>query len=517
MCKVQPPESNLLTVQSPNVNPAEDDDTPTKSGDKGKKAAGHDSSNEDEDDNFHPAKGPLTLAAILSASQIVAPQEIDVLTAGIKHIATLAHADHPTDKTTHLWPHLTTIELAIQEGLPIPHYPPRMATQQPDNTKNEGTNQQVNMTQAGLKPTPAVLPKEDNGTPGGKALISPPEVFTGDWSKVDDFLQDFKLCWRLNWGHPAMEVPYDHVMLALSYMWENMAIRNWVQHIMNTIDGMVSPAQFSPVSVNSEQLWGEFQVEFETAFTNTTKLQDAEAALEHIHIQQGETTDQYIAHFEDLMDKAGWLECDHGTINTFRCRLHEPMQKAIFMKDLIPTMFTTWKEATWKEASCYVLMKSMGMFQKWEHKPGFKFSNPKAQQCWGQFTQGNQTSSHKCDPNTIDIDTIHVNQLTMEEKDKCVKEGHCFRCQKQEHWSKECPLKKAANTIAQFAAQTQRAHMHTNEVVDNHNTKADDAKLMTSDATTFSQMDTIHNLWAPKEEEHLELIDELFKDTQDFP
>ena len=40
------------------------------------------------------------------------------------------------------------------------------------------------------------------------------------------------------------------------------------------------------------------------------------------------------------------------------------MQKAIFMKDPIPTMFTTWKEAAHKEASHYALMKSVGMFQK---------------------------------------------------------------------------------------------------------------------------------------------------------
>ena len=64
---------------------------------------------------------------------------------------------------------------------------------------------------------------------------------------------------------------------------------------MNTIDGMVSVAQFSPIPVTSERLWGEFQVEFETTFTNTTKLQDTEATLEHIRIQQGENIDQYIA------------------------------------------------------------------------------------------------------------------------------------------------------------------------------------------------------------------------------
>jgi hypothetical protein len=59
-------------------------------------------------------------------------------------------------------------------------------------------------------------------------------------------------------------------------------------------------------------------LDFDDAFTNTTKVQDAEAALEHIHIQHEEFIDQYISHFEDLMQKAGWGKYNRGTINTFR-------------------------------------------------------------------------------------------------------------------------------------------------------------------------------------------------------
>ena len=85
------------------------------------------------------------------------------------------------DKTTHLRPHLTTIELAVQEGLPIPCYLPRMAMQIAEQPPEGETFQpQVNVTAAGHKLMPAVQPKEDNGMPREKALISPPEVFTGD-------------------------------------------------------------------------------------------------------------------------------------------------------------------------------------------------------------------------------------------------------------------------------------------------------------------------------------------------
>jgi len=73
-----------------------------------------------------------------------------------------------------------------------------------------------------------------------------------------------------------------------------------------------------------------------------------------------------------------------------------------------------------------------------------------------------------------------------------------------------------ANATAQFVAQTQCATMWTSQIVNNHNTKADNAKSVATDTSAFSKTDTIWNLKALKEEERLELIDELFKEKQDF-
>ena len=92
------------------------------------------------------------------------------------------------------------------------------------------------------------------------------------------------------------------------------------------------------------------------------------------------------------------------------------------------------------------------------------------------------------------MDMICVNQLTTEKKDKCIKEGCCFHCQKQGHHSKECPLKKLSNATMQFVAQTQCTHVWISKVMDDQDTKADDTKSVTLDTTTFSKTDTIHNL-----------------------
>jgi hypothetical protein len=151
-------------------------------------------------------------------------------------------------------------------------------------------------------------------------------------------------------------------------------------------------------------------------------------------------------------------------------------------------------------------MKSAGMFKPRDQKPGgFKFQNPKAQQRWGRFTQGNNNAGTKRerDPNTIDVDTIQVNQMTAENKTHCIKEGRCFRCQNTGHRSKECPTQKASNATTQFVAQTQRAAVRNSQVVDDRDTEADDAKLVATNDTTISKTDTIRGLKALKEEDRL--------------
>ena len=65
-------------------------------------------------------------------------------------------------------------------------------------------------------------------------------------------------------------------------------------------------------------------------------------------------------------------------------------------------------------------------------------------------------------------------------------------------------------------AQTQCTQICTNEVVDDRDTETDNIKSVATEATAFSWTDTICNLKALKEEECLELIDELFKENSDF-
>ena len=48
--------------------------------------------------------------------------------------------------------------------------------------------------------------------------------------------------------------------------------------------------------------------------------------------------------------------------------------------------------------------------------------------------------SPKVDPYAMDVDSIHIEKLTQEEWEKCIKEGQCLQCQKPGHYSRNCTI-----------------------------------------------------------------------------
>ena len=121
-CERPPPPSNLLTLQEP--TPVVPDDNKNTlivqcvSADPGS----------DDEDLYEPARGlPQMLQVHAPISNPIPPKEDAFISASLEHIVTLEHAEHPKEPITHLRPHLTNIQLALQTGNPVPHYPPRMA------------------------------------------------------------------------------------------------------------------------------------------------------------------------------------------------------------------------------------------------------------------------------------------------------------------------------------------------------------------------------------------------------
>ena len=64
---------------------------------------------------------------------------------------------------------------------------------------------------------------------------NPPTIFTGDRSKSDNFLREFKIYHMANSQNNSMLVPLDRIGLAISFIRGPM-VNDWVEHMMNRID-----------------------------------------------------------------------------------------------------------------------------------------------------------------------------------------------------------------------------------------------------------------------------------------
>jgi hypothetical protein len=59
---------------------------------------------------------------------------------------------------------------------------------------------------------------------------------------------------------------------------------------------------------------------------------------------------------------------------------------------------------------------------------------------------------------------MDVNRLTIDERNKLLKEGRCFRCRNMEHWANKCPEddddKKKAKEVPKKKINRRELHAH---------------------------------------------------------
>ena len=74
---------------------------------------------------------------------------------------------------------------------------------------------------------------------------NPPAVFTGDRSKSDEFLEDFKVYRMANQGHQTMRIPLERVALILTYI-KGKNVQDWRTQMVNEIERLVRRAPNHP-------------------------------------------------------------------------------------------------------------------------------------------------------------------------------------------------------------------------------------------------------------------------------
>ena len=132
-------------------------------------------------------------------------------------------------------------------------------------------------------------------TPDVKAMGSLPQIFNGDRSKVDDFIEEVKGYFHLNTNIPGYNSPYKKVAFTLTLI-KGDEPAQWVQNMGNWLDTLNSVAD------NIEDLWLQFLEAYAYQFQDSQATQRAQSELKTCRMTNN-NYDEYVSKFKALADK----------------------------------------------------------------------------------------------------------------------------------------------------------------------------------------------------------------------
>jgi hypothetical protein len=158
----------------------------------------------------------------------------------------------------------------------------------------------------------AATSADDKGGLKGKQ----PPVFDGTRAKADNFWRAFKIYRILNKESNAIKKPFNQTALTLSFI-AGPNVDDWSEHQLDVLEEKISTTNPQRYAETDERLWTEFETDFQNAFQDTTRTQDAYTVLMQLEMK-GRDIDTYIATFDRLVGRAGWSTSDKGVMEKFR-------------------------------------------------------------------------------------------------------------------------------------------------------------------------------------------------------
>ena len=131
-----------------------------------------------------------------------------------------------------------------------------------------------------------------------KVMGSLPQIFYGDQSKADDFIEEVKGYFHLNADVAGYNSPYKKVAFTLTLV-KGKETAQWVQNMGNWLDTI------DPVADNVEDLWLQFLEAYAYQFQDSQAAQRARNDLKSCRMMNN-NYDEYISKFKALADRANY-------------------------------------------------------------------------------------------------------------------------------------------------------------------------------------------------------------------
>ena len=125
-----------------------------------------------------------------------------------------------------------------------------------------------------------------------------PQIFYGDQSKADDFIEEVKGYFCLNADVPGYNSPYKKVAFTLTLV-KGEETAQWVRNMGNWLDTL------DPIADNVKDLWLQFLEAYAYQFQDSQAAQRARNDLKSCRMTNN-NYDEYISKFKSLADKANY-------------------------------------------------------------------------------------------------------------------------------------------------------------------------------------------------------------------
>src|SRR6267142_1188509 len=225
-------------------------------------------------------------------------------------------------------------------------------------------------------PPQAAAPQQAVQVPHGTNEVmegQSPAIFDGERSKTSQFMTEFQLWWMINNGAEEMNNPFQRIALCLSFI-RGPKVDNWVEEKINQLQCAVlgDPANgiLPTHRPTDEALWNSFGADFRAAYQDTAAEENAYAQLKDLYMIE-DRIDEYIAHFEVLLVKAGWSRQDKGSVDIFFNGLTRTVQRKILsLYATLPVTLDEWQSAARQIVQRYRLIDvKIGPWKPREREP----------------------------------------------------------------------------------------------------------------------------------------------------
>ncbi len=265
----------------------------------------------------------------------------------------------------------------------------------------------------------------------GNLRGNPPKVFTGDRTKSRSFISDLQVYFQLNRRHTDVRNCYSRVLIALSFI-KGDDVVNWVNaQLINLNDDLKTNYD----DEHHEDLWENFISKFNANYVSTTLKEEALVRMGNLKME-GTKLDEYITEHATLIALLGWHQSSDIAAEHFRMGLTDPLARKIIDNHDLPTTTKAWVELARKYHTRYTVARAFGYTgrkdkPKGDKKPFHQYSNKPKER----------------DPNAMEVDAAQATYrrpMDPEKRERIMREGLCFKCEKKGHLSKDCPTRRTA-------------------------------------------------------------------------